>query len=156
MKNGAFLIVFLFPLICQTQVLSGNRTTYTRKDGLSNNTITHITKDYRGFLWMGTSEGLNRFDGAHFTTYFSDPNNKATLSGNNIFDILEYQRGKLLIATDNGLSVLNTLTNSFENERITALALKGGSGIYVRSLFQDAAGRIYVNHSGEIDVFPLH
>lgn len=153
MKNGVFLVLLLLPLICHAQVLPGNRTMYTRKDGLSNNTITNITKDCRGFLWMGTSEGLNRFDGAHFTTYFSDPNNKATLSGNNIFDILEYQPGKLLIATDNGLSVLNTFTSSFENETITAPALKRGSGIYVRSLFKDVTGRIYVNHSGEIDVF---
>lgn len=153
MRPGIFIWLYLFPSICLSQMPSESRTTYTRQDGLSNNTITAIAKDNRGFLWMGTSEGLNRFDGAHFNTYFSDPDNNATLSGNNIFDILEYQPGKLLIATDNGLAILNTFTNGFENETITATALKRGSGTYVRSLFQDAGGLIYVNHSGEIDVF---
>src|SRR5258708_3631315 len=123
MRLATFIWLFLYPLICLAQIPSDSRTLYTRKDGLSNNTVTAILKDNRGFLWIGTSEGLNRFDGTHFTTYFSDLNNNATLSGNNIYDILQYQPGKLLIATDNGLSVLNTLTNSFENETITVPAL---------------------------------
>lgn len=153
MRPGIFILLYLYPLCCLAQVPSGSRSIYTRKDGLSNNTVTAIVKDNRGFLWIGTSEGLNRFDGTHFSTYFSDPHNSTTLSGNNIYDILQYQPGKLLIATDNGLSLLNTLTNHFENETITVPALKTGSGIYVRSLFQDAEGLVYVNHSGEIDVF---
>ena len=153
MKPGSLILLYFVPLICLAQVPSGIKTIYTRKDGLSDNTISTIVKDVRGFLWIGTGEGLNRFDGTHFTTYLSDPNSFSTLSGNNIYDILQYQPGQLLIATNNGLSILNTFTGRFENEKATTPALKKGSGIYVRSLFKDNSGKIYINHSGEIDVF---
>jgi ligand-binding sensor domain-containing protein len=127
--------------------------TYTAGHGLSNNTINCITKDSRGFIWIGTTEGLNRFDGTRFVSFFSDRDDPASLSGNNVFDILQYQPGHLLIATNNGLSVFNTLTNGFENYKITTLALQKGSENFIRSLFKDKQGRIYINHSGVIDVF---
>jgi len=152
MRRGISILLLFLPLLSWAQIPSETRTLYTRKDGLSNNTITTLIKDNRGFLWIGTSEGLNRFDGSHFTSWFSDPNNFSSLSGNNIYDILQYQPGRLLVATNNGLSVLNTLTNTFENEKIFPPGLKRGSGVYVRSLFQDRMGRIYVNYAGEIDV----
>jgi ligand-binding sensor domain-containing protein/two-component sensor histidine kinase len=153
MKFGSLLLLCFTHLVCLAQTPSESRTIYTRKDGLSENTISAIVKDVRGFLWIGTGEGLNRFDGTHFTSWLSDPNSIATLSGNNIYDILQYQPGQLLIATNNGLSLLNTFTGRFENEKITIPALKKGSGIYIRSLFKDNSGKIYINHSGEIDVF---
>ena len=153
MQRGASIILFcIMCWTCIAQNSAERRVTYTRKEGLTNNNITALAKDLRGFLWLGTSEGLNRFDGAHFTTFFSDAS-PSTLSGNNIFDILPYQSDRLLIATDNGLSVLNTLTGEFENEKTAHSLLKKGSGIYVRNLFQDDSGRILINHSGEIDVF---
>ncbi|MEO6406675.1 MAG: two-component regulator propeller domain-containing protein, partial [Ferruginibacter sp.] len=65
--------------------------TYNFKEGLSNNSINCITKDNRGFLWVGTGEGLNRFDGRHFISFFCNRNDPASLSGNNIFDILCYK-----------------------------------------------------------------
>ena len=153
MKFGSLILLWVLPLVCPAQIPSESRTIYSRKEGLSNNSVTAIVKDTRGFLWIGTTEGLNRFDGDHFTAFFSDPDNRSTLSGNTIFDILQYQPNRLLIATDNGLSVLNTITARFENEKIDLPALKKGSAIYVRSLFKDDQGLIYVNYSGEIDVF---
>ncbi len=104
-------------------------------------------------MWLGTEEGLNRFDGNRFLSFFSDQKDAATLSGNNVMDLLQYQPGQLLIATNNGLSVFNTYTNSFENHKITRPVLKKGSGLLIRSLFKDRQGHIYINHSGEIDVF---
>jgi ligand-binding sensor domain-containing protein len=126
---------------------------YKTRNGLSNNSINAIIKDHRNFMWIGTAEGLNRFDGNHFVSFFSDREDSATLSGNNTFDILEYQPGYLLIATNNGLSVFNTWTNGFENGKITMPALRKGSGNFVWSLFKDKQSRIYINHPGGIDVF---
>lgn len=153
MKSGSLILLWVLPLVCPAQIPSESRAIFTRKEGLSNNSVTALIKDTRGFLWIGTSEGLNRYDGDHFTSFFSDPGNPSTLSGNDIFDLLLYQPDRLLIATDNGLSVLNTVTGRFQNEMIGLPALKKGSGIYIRSLFKDDQGQVYVNHSGEIDVF---
>jgi ligand-binding sensor domain-containing protein len=51
--------------------------------GLSSNRVQALAQDERGFLWIGTNEGLNRFDGSDFVHYFHDPTNRAhSLSGN--------------------------------------------------------------------------
>src|ERR1700755_2897137 len=107
MLRGAIVILCWFICrVCPAQSAAERRVLYTRKDGLTNNAITALARDVRGFLWLGTSEGLNLFEGRRFTQFFSDPHSPATLSGNNVYDILQYQPGRLLIATDNGLSVL--------------------------------------------------
>lgn len=125
---------------------------YGFRDGLNTNFVYCLRQDSRGFLWLGTKEGLNRFDGFQFKKYFTEKDNANTLSHNKVFDILEYQPGFLLFATGSGLSVLNSNTGQFENGKIKFAPLQARSGTIVSSLFQDPEGRIWINHSGEIDV----
>ncbi|MEP6646177.1 MAG: two-component regulator propeller domain-containing protein [Saprospiraceae bacterium] len=150
-----FLHIFIFfiltPLWSQTELHVTNY--YGFRDGLDNILVYSMRQDSRGFLWLGTKEGLNRFDGFQFKKYFSEKDNPNSLSHNKVFDILEYQPGFLLFATGSGLSVLNTTTGQFENEKIKFPALKSRSGTSVSSMFQDPDKRIWINHSGEIDVF---
>lgn len=153
MRYFATLILQYVCLFSPAQNNPYHFTTYTTSQGLSNSSINCMIKDSRNFIWIGTAEGLNRFDGSRFVSYFSDHDDPATLSGNIIFDILEYRPGHLLIATNNGLSVFNTFTNGFENYKIAIPALQKGSGNYIRSLFKDKQGRVYVNYTGIIDVF---
>ncbi len=68
-------------------------TTYTTKDGLSSNEIHAIHKDKRGFMWIGTQYGLNRFDGRGFKIYTKE--NKSGLEFNNVNKILEDETGNL-------------------------------------------------------------
>jgi ligand-binding sensor domain-containing protein/anti-sigma regulatory factor (Ser/Thr protein kinase) len=126
--------------------------TYTVQNGLSDNNVYSICQDSRGFLWLGTREGLNRFDGYQFKKIFASKNQATGLANNTIMDILEYRNGQLLVATASGLSVLNTLSSNFENEKIVFPELKAGSGTLVTSLFKDNGGNIWVNHSGELDI----
>jgi len=126
---------------------------YGFRDGLNNTLVYCLKEDSRGFLWLGTKEGLNRFDGYQFKKYFTEKNNPNSLSHNKVFDILEYQPGLLLFATGSGLSLLNTKTGKFENEKINFAPLKARSGTIVSSMFQDPDHQIWINHSGEIDVF---
>ena len=152
MRYG-FVIIFSFSfhsLFSQTDLRITKHSTV--RDGLSNNTVYCVTQDSRDFLWLGTKEGLNRFDGFEFKKYFTEKNNSASLSNNSVFDLVEYAPGQLLIATGNGLSVLNTLTGKFENEKINFDPLKAGSGNIISSLFKDQKGNIWVNHGGELDV----
>ena len=65
------------------------------RDGLSNSTINCIYQDTKGFVWIGTSYGLNRYDGYRFRTYYSDPNDSTTLRNNYVDQIFEDAAGRL-------------------------------------------------------------
>jgi ligand-binding sensor domain-containing protein len=153
MRYVIAIFTIIYCINCNGQTFEKKIRIFSTYHGLSNKLVHCITKDDRGFLWIGTGEGLNRFDGKHFLNFFSNQNDEQSLSGNFVYDILQYQPGQLLIATSSGLSVFNTHTNRFENHKITIASLQKKSNTLVRSLFKDKAGLIYVNHSGKIDVF---
>ena len=73
----------------------------TTQNGLSNNKVNCFIQDQRGFMWIGTNDGLNRYDGQYFTIFRKQPGN-AGLSGNIITDLLEDKNGILWIATSDG------------------------------------------------------
>src|SRR3954447_21749186 len=68
------------------------------KDGLSSNSVISIHQDKEGFMWFGTSAGLNKYDGYTFTVFNSDPKiPQSTLKTSYIYDIHEDHTGKLWI-----------------------------------------------------------
>src|ERR1700742_2954771 len=81
--------------------------------GLSNSTITCIFQDSRGFMWFGTRDGLNRYDGSHVVIYRNDKKNKASISYNFINCIFEDAGHKLWIGTNYGLNRFDPVTNKF-------------------------------------------
>ena len=98
-------IVFLMLLISsaaagQAPYLYFNR--ITTQNGLSHNKVNCILQDQRGFIWMGTDDGLNRYDGRRFVAFRHEPGNKAGLSGNIITDVIEDKQGIIWIATSDG------------------------------------------------------
>ena len=74
----------------------------TSKDGLSNDQVNCILQDKRGFIWIGTNDGLNRFDGHNFLIFRNHPGDTTSISGNTINDIIEDNDGILWIATGDG------------------------------------------------------
>jgi len=74
----------------------------TTSNGLSDNMITCIYEDRNGFLWIGTANGLNKYDGLKFQTFYSVEGNINSLSGNTIVDIIEDSDGIFWIATKDG------------------------------------------------------
>lgn len=77
----------------------------TIQNGLSHNKVNCIIRDQRGFMWLGTNDGLNRYDGHNFVVFQHKPGDPTSISGNIINDILEDEQGVLWIATaDGGLS----------------------------------------------------
>jgi signal transduction histidine kinase/ligand-binding sensor domain-containing protein/DNA-binding response OmpR family regulator len=75
---------------------------YSSKDGLSSNTIYSIYRDTYGFLWLGTEDGLNRYDGRTYKVYRYDANNEFGLKSNHITSLCEDQQGRIWIATTGG------------------------------------------------------
>jgi ligand-binding sensor domain-containing protein/signal transduction histidine kinase len=70
--------------------------------GLSQNSVYCMLQDRTGFLWFGTQDGLNRYDGYRFDVYVHDPDDASSLRGNTIFAIYEDHDGILWIGTELG------------------------------------------------------
>lgn len=88
---------------------------FSIEHGLSQNNVTCIFQDSRGFLWVGTYAGLNCYDGKSFEVFKNDPENEQSISDNMIYDITEDVFGNIWIATENGLNTYNRNDNTFSS-----------------------------------------
>src|ERR1700690_3452767 len=70
--------------------------------GLSQSNVISILQDSRGFMWFGTRDGLNKYDGYKFSVYRNDPKNNNSISNNYISAIIENSNGNLWVATWGG------------------------------------------------------
>lgn len=136
-----FLLSAFFFIFILIGIISGqstlNKQTLTIKQGLSQNLIYCIYQDHKGFIWFGTKDGLNKYDGYEFKIYSHEPANKFSLSNNNIRAIVEDKKGNFWIGTfGGGLDKFNPVTEKFttlrnnpndsttlSNDFITGLAL---------------------------------
>ena len=84
----------------------------TEENGLSDNRVTCFLKDKTGFLWVGTKNGLNRYDGHSFTIFKPGKNN--SISNEVITDIVQDSSGKLWVSTMGGLNIYDPATNKWE------------------------------------------
>ena len=75
---------------------------FTQKDGLSNNQVHCIYQDAQGWMWFGTTYGLNRFDGRSFEVFKHDAADSTTLGANLVRCIFEDSRGQLWVGLENG------------------------------------------------------
>ena len=83
------------------------------EDGLSHNTVLSIYQDKEGFMWFGTDDGLNKYDGYTFQSYKADPKDpQHTLRFNYIYSIYEDNKGRLWVGS-HGLHLLNKKTDQF-------------------------------------------
>ena len=86
----------------------------TINDGLSQGMINCIMQDSYGFMWFGTKDGLNRYDGYHFIIYRHDGADSNSLSDNYVQHIYEDSKGRLWVATANrGIDLFNRETETF-------------------------------------------
>ncbi|MEO8147160.1 MAG: two-component regulator propeller domain-containing protein [Bacteroidia bacterium] len=109
--------IFLLATQCIAQPVNISFQHYNTESGLSSNLIRNIVQDKFGFLWMSTTDGLNRFDGKTFTIYRYNKNDSASISNNIINDICADNSGKIWVATNGGLCYYNYDDDAFH--RIT-------------------------------------
>jgi signal transduction histidine kinase/ligand-binding sensor domain-containing protein len=120
----------------------------TIDQGLSNNIVNCILQDRKGFLWIGTPNGLNRYDGYRFTVYKANP----VKAGHLVYDVIETlfedRQGRLWIGTDNGLSRFDQEMDAFTNYRNLPSDPASLSHNYIHCLGQDSSGLIWVGTYG--------
>lgn len=120
-------------------------------DGLSENTVLQATQDSKGFLWFGTSNGLNRYDGYEFRVRRRGAPN-AQLGGTTIKALCNDTAGQLWIGTDASLDRFDPVTETLteyhhDNKRPTTL----GGAVY--AVAEDRDGRIWIGTSNGLDRF---
>jgi ligand-binding sensor domain-containing protein/signal transduction histidine kinase len=98
------------------------------RDGLSNSTINCIYQDSKGYVWIGTSYGLNRYDGYRFRTYYSDPNDTTTLRNNYVDQIFEDAMGRLWLRQGMNYSLFDPATERTERNPSRQLKAYGVIG----------------------------
>ncbi|UCF65461.1 MAG: hypothetical protein JSW33_06420 [bacterium] len=119
------------------------------EDGLSQSTILAITQDKEGFLWLGTQEGLNRYDGYEFKIFKTDPYSESSISDNWITALEVDRNGNLWIGTSaGGLNFFDKNSNSFIKYRHNEKQSTSISDDRVLSIFEDRQGTIWVGTMG--------
>jgi ligand-binding sensor domain-containing protein len=106
-------------------------------DGLSQNTINAILQDRLGFIWIGTSDGLNRYDGQTINIYRHDRADPTSLADNNVLSLFEDSRGTLWIGSGAGLDRFDPATHTFIPTRAAGLS-------FVQSLAEDHDQRLWI------------
>jgi sugar lactone lactonase YvrE len=105
------LLLFATKVFCQHSFVFNH---IKEKDGLSSNFINCFLKDSKGYIWIGTDNGLNRFDGAHFYI-FKKGKDSLSLLNNSVHSICEDRNGNIWGATENGIFCYVTKDNTFKN-----------------------------------------
>jgi ligand-binding sensor domain-containing protein/signal transduction histidine kinase len=146
--RGFVAWLFLAALCCRVstaQSLAQSLDGYTRRlwqatDGLPEQTVQAFAQTPDGFLWIGTTGGLLRFDGARFTLF--DRQNTTSLHENNIFCLMVSRDGALWIGTEGG-GLARYPAGQFRSEFRSWTTREGISNDFVRTLAQDSQGTIW-------------
>lgn len=93
----------------------------TLKDGLSQSTVNRIIQDNKGYMWFGTSDGLNKYNGHEFVVFREIGNDQKSINSSFISALIEYDKDNILVGTSKGVSKINVVTNEvtrmFEEEK---------------------------------------
>ncbi len=154
------IILLLFTVAVDSSLYAQNDVNFehlTTEEGLSQNDVNCIYQDEKGFMWFGTHDGLNKYDGYGFTTYKPDPNRPSSIASNLIFSIDGDQSGNLWIGTTgNGLSFFNPNSEKFLNFRVDDENESGLSNNDVLSVYVDDQNRLWVGTNLGLNMLELN
>jgi len=135
-----FLLLLLPVLIYSQQNLRFEH--IGMEQGLSNDQVRAILQDTKGYLWIGTMDGLNKYDGYTFTKYLFDPTDSNSLSQNMIYTIWEDKQGYIWVGTFEGLCRFDKHTEKFTRYKPDSKALFSDPNIC--AINEDNTGMMWV------------
>jgi ligand-binding sensor domain-containing protein/signal transduction histidine kinase/DNA-binding response OmpR family regulator len=141
------LVLFIFIIPCSLAAANFSFRHYRAEDGLTFNTVRCIIQDRRGFIWLGTEDGLNRFDGYTFKGFRSDKNKVNSLVSNYISSLLEDSKGDIWIGTDEGLFIYNPPTDKFSHfqNKVNGVSISST----VNNIVEDKSGNVWFATYGQ-------
>ena len=143
--KGMFLIFLLGSISSFGQLTTYEYDKYSTDDGLTNGYIYSIFQDSRGFIWIGTANGLNRFDGVNFKNYYYNSEDSTTISGIGVTTINEDHQGNIWMGTTSGLCVYNPKKDNFQRKRFRVENSREFNLHYARSSYIDKLGNFWLS-----------
>lgn len=126
----------------QIEYLEGERLSISH--GLSSNGVSCILQDSKGFIWIGTDNGLNRYDGYTFKIFRNDPNDSTSLSDDIVETLYEDRSGKLWVGTHTGLNQFNPYSETFIRYQSDQNNPNSLSDNHVRTIYQNRSGVLWI------------
>ena len=123
-----------FPMSPRPRVLDA-------RDGLPSMDLGPVTIDKQGYVWVGTEDGLARYDGVGFRVWRYDPKDTNGLQSNTIADLALDNAGRIWVATQNGLSVLDAGRKHFTTYLKSKFPQMGADEIIVEEVTMDCSNR---------------
>jgi two-component system sensor histidine kinase ChiS len=125
------------------------------EQGLSQVSVYCILQDNKGFMWFGTGDGLNKYDGYTFTIYKHEPGNPNSLSSNAIRALYEDHEGILWIGTTwgGGLNRFDPKTEQFTHYHHNPDNSNSISNDSIRTIYEDRQGMLWIGTDGGLDKF---
>jgi len=109
------LLIQLLTVSLKAQLSQFRFKHYTTADGLSQGNIYHIIQDSRGFMWFGSFDGLDRFDGYNFKVFRSFYNDSNSIKGEKIASMIEDRNGMIWVGTNEALNCYDFITDRFKH-----------------------------------------
>ncbi len=143
-KYICFVILFGLqdPVFSQDQ--NYRFTHFTTDNGLSQSNVTSIIQDHTGFLWFGTFNGLNRFDGYHFESFHYHSSDSLSISHNYISSLFEDRDGFLWVGTSNGLNRYDHTTGHFKSFKNRPDDSASISDNQIETILEDTKRRLWI------------
>ncbi|MDQ3110009.1 MAG: SpoIIE family protein phosphatase [Bacteroidota bacterium] len=124
------------------------------QNGLSQSVINCILEDDKGFMWFGTQEGLNRYDGYNFQVFKRNPEDENSLSNNFVYSIKQDRKGIIWIGTNGGgLNSFNPVTGKFIHYINDPKNSASISNDVVRVIHEDKKGNLWIGTDGGMNQF---
>lgn len=130
----SFLFIYLFLFGCKSELWANSGYSFKQislQDGLSQSMVKCVLTDKKGYIWIGTKSGLNRYDGDELKSYYFEKSNKNSLPDNQINFIAEDSLSNIWISTDRGLALYSRETDSFNRITYKGYVLNVGSFLHV-------------------------
>lgn len=118
------------------------------EDGLSQNMVYSILQDKTGFIWLGTLDGLNRYDGTNFKIFKKEKDNEHSLGSNKILSLLQDSSEKIWVGTYDGIYIYDPFMENFSYFNISTDKGEQVRG-RIRELKADGAGNIWIGVQDE-------
>ncbi len=117
------------------------------EEGLSQNGVTSFAQDSDGLIWIGTQEGLNRYDGYDFKVFYHSESDAFSLSHDQVHALLADSQGRMWVGTDAGLDLYDPIHNKFIRHRLKIAQEPGREIVAVFSLAEGSDGSIWLGTS---------